>query len=306
MQRIVRSVILVGLAALMLAAAGCSSSGKKKKFAYVEKPVETLYADAAKKMERKRYDEAVPLFEEVERQHPYSAWARRAMLMKAFAHYQQNDYDEAVEALDGFLSLHPGNKDAPYAYYLKSMCYYEQITDVGRDQENTEKAVNALTDVVRRYPNTEYSRDARLKLDLTYDHLAGREMYVGRFYMKQNQQIAAINRFKYVIENYQTTSQAPEALHRLVEAYLELGLVDEARAAAAVLGYNYPGTKWYEDTYALFKKNGLIDAAGLPVARAKIAKPKEDKAAEEESPDQVVEPSYDPAPAIAAGDADGE
>lgn len=302
MQRIVRSVILVGLAGLMLAAAGCSSSGKKKKFAYVEKPVETLYRDAARKMERKRYDEAAPLFEEVERQHPYSAWARRAMLMKAFAHYQQNDYDEAVEALDGFISLHPGNKDAPYAYYLKAMCYYEQITDVGRDQENTEKAVNALTDVVRRYPNTEYSRDARLKLDLTYDHLAGREMYVGRFYMKQNQQIAAINRFKRVIENYQTTSQAPEALHRLVEAYLELGLVDEALAAAAVLGYNYPGSKWYEDTYALFKKNGLIDAAGLPVARVKTAKPKEDKAAAEEGPDKPVEPSYDPAPAIAAGD----
>lgn len=248
------------LAAVVFLAA-CSSNSKKK-FAYVERPVEVLYSEATTKLEQRRYAEAVKFFEEVERQHPYSSWARRAMLMKAFAHYQTNDYDEAITALDQFITLHPGNKDAPYAYYLKAMCYYERITDVGRDQDSTNNAVTALNDVIRRYPNTEYARDARLKLDLTYDHLAGKEMYVGRFYLKENQQIAAINRFKYVINHYQTTSHVPEALHRLVEAYLELGVVDEARAAAAVLGYNYPGSKWYQDTYQLMRKHGLINKDG--------------------------------------------
>ncbi len=225
-----------------IAIGACSSTKKKSKFAYVERPVETLYAAAVDQLERRRYELAINFFEEVERQHPYSAWARRAMLMKAFTYYRGNDYEEAIEALDQFISLHPGNKDAPYAYYLKAMSYYERITDVGRDQEITENAVIALNDVVRRYPNSEYARDARLKLDLTFDHLAGKEMYIGRFYLKQNKHIAAINRFKTVITKYQTTSHVPEALHRLVEAYLEIGVIEEARAAAAVLGHNYPGT----------------------------------------------------------------
>lgn len=247
-------------AALFLTA--CGSSGNKEKFAYVERPVETLYSQAATALERKRYERAVALFEEVERQHPYSAWARRAMLMKAFAYYQGNDYEDAITALDQFIALHPGNKDAPYAYYLKSICHYERIRDVGRDQEFTDKAVASLTDVIRRYPNTEYAIDARLKLDLTYDHLAGKEMYIGRFYLKNKKHIAAINRFKHVISNYQTTSQTPEALHRLVEAYLQLGVVEEARSAAAVLGNNYPGTKWYADSYKLFESQGLLLAEG--------------------------------------------
>jgi len=178
--------------------------------------------------------------------------------MKAFAYYQGNDYEEAVTALDQFIALHPGNKDIPYAYYLKAMCHYERIRDVGRDQEFTNNAVETLTDVVRRYPNTEYARDARLKLDLTYDHLAGKEMYIGRFYLKQNKHIAAINRFKKVINDYQTTSHVPEALHRLTEAYLELGIIEEARAAAAVLGYNYPGSRWYQDSYKLFEQRDLV------------------------------------------------
>jgi outer membrane protein assembly factor BamD len=247
--------ILILTACLALAACG---SAKKKKFAYVERPVETLYANATAELERKRYETAIAYFEEVERQHPYSAWARRSMLMKAFAYYQGNDYEEAVTALDQFISLHPGNKDAPYAYYLKAMCFYERIRDVGRDQEYTNNAVISLNDVIRRYPNTEYARDARLKLDLTFDHLAGKEMYVGRFYLKQNKHIAAINRFKKVITDYQTTSHVPEALHRLVEAYLELGIVDEARAAAAVLGHNYPGSGWYQDSYRLFERRNLV------------------------------------------------
>ncbi|MEQ1929905.1 MAG: outer membrane protein assembly factor BamD [Parvularculaceae bacterium] len=276
------------MAAAVLAA--CSSGGEKKKFAYVERPVEQIYADAAQKLEKKRWDEAIELFAEVERQHPYSSWARRAMLMRAFARYQTNDYDDAIEALEQFISLHPGNKDAPYAYYLKSMCYYERISDVGRDQENTDNAVKALNDVVRRYPNSEYARDARLKLDLTFDHLAGKEMYVGRYYLKQFKHIAAINRFKYVVENYQTTSHAPEALYRLVEAYLQIGVVDEARAAAAVLGANYPGTVWYSDAYRLFKRNRLIDSAGLPVAMAK-----KEPTRKKEEPAEVKAPNLDDA-----------
>jgi outer membrane protein assembly factor BamD len=250
---------IIGVVLLFVAVSACSS-GKKEKFAYVERPVETLYADATKQLRYKRYDAAVALFEEVERQHPYSAWSRRAMLMKAFAYYQDNSYEEAIQSVDQFIALHPGNKGASYAYYLKAICYYERIRDVGRDQDFTNDAVVALTDVIRRYPDTEYARDARLKLDLTYDHLAGKEMYVGLFYLRENKHISAINRFKTVVEKYQTTSHVPEALHRITEAYLELGIIDEARASAAVLGYNYPGSRWYQDSYKLFKRRGIIIA----------------------------------------------
>lgn len=246
--------------ALVSALAACGSSGGKERFAYVERPVEQLYNSATRELERKRYDRAIAFFEEVERQHPYSSWARRSMLMKAFAYYQGNDYDEAVQAVDQFVALHPGNKDAAYAFYLKAMCHYERIRDVGRDQEFTDNAVAALTDVIRRFPDTEYAIDARLKLDLTYDHLAGKEMYIGRFYLRENKHIAAINRFKKVVDEYQTTSHAPEALHRLVEAYMELGIVNEARAAAAVLGHNYPGSRWYRDSYRLFEDRDVLAA----------------------------------------------
>ncbi len=266
-----RSLLRFLLVCLAVGLAACGSSNKKEKFAYVERPVETLYADGKRELERRRYDRAILFFEEVERQHPYSAWARRSMLMKAFAYYQGNDYEEALTAIDGFIALHPGNKDVAYAYYLKAICHYERIRDVGRDQEYTNNAVVALTDVIRRFPESEYARDARLKLDLTYDHLAGKEMYVGRYYLKDNKHIAAINRFKTVITKYQTTNHVPEALHRLTEAYLELGILDEARSAAAVLGHNYPGTRWYQDSYRLFEKRGLILADGTTPSRLRAA-----------------------------------
>lgn len=300
MKLSIRVVLLAVCAAIALGACG-SSSKKKQKFAYVERPVEVIYQQAARAMERKRYDDAVELFGEVERQHPYSAWARRAILMKAFAQYQQNDYEEAVTTLDQFISLHPGNKDAPYAYYLKSMCFYERIRDVGRDQDFTNNAVQALTDVVRRYPQTEYARDARLKLDLTFDHLAGKEMYIGRYYLKYGKHIAAINRFKSVISNYQTTSHAEEALYRLVEAYLQIGVIDEARAAAAVLGANYPGSVWYKDAYDLMRKNGLLEAGSTPKRSdkkiAKIEKKQrksEQKLLKDSAAPAIVPPSDDP------------
>ncbi len=291
-------VVLSLLAAVALGACG-SSAKKKQKFAYVERPVEALYQDAARAMERKRFDDAVELFAEVERQHPYSPWSRRATLMKAFAHYRQNEYEEATEALDQFIALHPGNKDAPYAYYLRSMTFYERIRDVGRDQDFTNNAVQALNDVVRRYPQTEYARDARLKLDLTLDHLAGKEMYVGRYYMRQGKHIAAVNRFKQVIAKYETTGHTEEALYRLVEAYLQIGILDEARSTAAVLGYNYPGSKWYADAYSLMRKNGILEPGSKPQRSAKELRKIEERREKnegkllKEAPPPVVAPPKD-------------
>ncbi len=254
--RRVRAGLLAGAVALGIS--GCG--GKDDTLEYVERPVETLYSLAIDKLADKNYREAAQYFDEVERQHPYSVWARRSMLMSAYAYYQFNKYDEAVLAAQRFISLHPGNRDAPYAYYLIAICYYEQISDVGRDQEMTGKALKALQEVVRRYPQSEYARDARLKIDMTIDHLAGKEMDVGRYYLRRGQLIAAINRFRNVVENYQTTTHVPEALHRLTEAYLALGITKEAQATAAVLGYNYPGSDWYEDSYALLVERDLKPA----------------------------------------------
>ncbi len=254
-----RLLILWLSTAFALGACSTFSDQNDDRFAYVEEPVEILYDKGAMALEKKRYADAVLYFEEVERQHPYSEWARRAMLMTAFAQYLTNDYEDSLASIDRFLAIHPGNKDADYAYYLRAMNHYERIRDVGRDQGITENALAALQDVVRRYPDTEYSRDARLKLDLTRDHLAGKEMAVGRYYLRRNQHVAALNRFNTVVKNYETTSHVPEALHRMVEAYLELGIVPEARRHAATLGYNYPDSDWYRDSYRLFARRGLAD-----------------------------------------------
>jgi outer membrane protein assembly factor BamD len=235
--------------------AGCASK-KKGELTYISRDVETLYNLASDTLAKKDYTQAGLIFDEVERQHPYSVWARRAQLMSAFSYYKASKYDEAVLAGQRFLSLHPGNKDAPYAYYLIAVSYYEQISDVSRDQKNTEKAVTALTELVRRYPNTEYAADARLKLDLTRDHLAGKSMDVGRFYQSKGDYIAASVRFRNVVDSYETTTHVAEALHRLVEVYLQLGMQQEAERMAALLGHNYPGSKWYERSYALMQKVG--------------------------------------------------
>ncbi|NWG45727.1 MAG: outer membrane protein assembly factor BamD [Alphaproteobacteria bacterium] len=246
---------------MALGLAGCgSSSDKPPELAYVEQPVDELYNAALAKAQDGLFLEAAVRFDEVERQHPYSVWARRAMLMSAYSYYQSNKYDEAILAAERFITLHPGNRDVPYAYYLIGICHYERITDVGRDQKATEQALGALDEVVRRFPTSEYARDARLKIDLTRDHLAGKEMEIGRYYLQKNQLIASINRFRTVIERYQTTTHVPEALHRLVEAYLALGVPGEAQTAAAVLGYNFPGSEWYEDSYALLKGRDLEPA----------------------------------------------
>ncbi|HSR71163.1 MAG TPA: outer membrane protein assembly factor BamD, partial [Kiloniellales bacterium] len=188
----------------------------------------------------------------------YSVWATQAQLMAAYAHYLNNTYDEAINALDRFIELHPGHRDVAYAYYLRAISHYEQISDVGRDQRQTRLALEGLEEVVRRFPDSRYARDAAFKLDLARDHLAGKHMTVGRFYQEKGEYLAAINRFRLVIRDYQTTTHVPEALHRLVECYLALGVSDEAQATAAVLGYNYPGNPWYADSYTLLTGVDLL------------------------------------------------
>jgi outer membrane protein assembly factor BamD len=234
-------------------AVGCATKEEK----YVERPVDELYNTAMETLKAGNYEKAAKQFDEVERQHPYSTWASKAELMAAFSHYEANKYDEAILAAERYKQLHPGNKDAAYAYYLIAICYYEQIADIGRDQKITEQAMGALQEVVRRFPNTEYARDAKLKIDLTRDHLAGKEMEIGRYYQARGDHLAAINRFRVVVEKYQTTSHVAEALERLTESYLALGVVDEARTAAAVLGTNYPSSVWYSHAYALLTGRNL-------------------------------------------------
>lgn len=239
------------LAACLLAACGSDGEG------YVERPVEEIYNTALDQLQSGQPGQAAKNFDEVERQHPYSIWARKAQLMAAYAYYQTNAYDEAILAAERFLQLHPGHKDAAYAHYLVAISYYEQITDVGRDQRTTQRALNALQEVVDRYPESEYARDARLKIDLARDHLAGKEMEIGRYYLRRGEHAAAINRFRAVVERYQDTTHVPEALHRLTEAYLALGVADEAQTAAAVLGHNFPGSPWYRDSYVLLTGEDL-------------------------------------------------
>ena len=255
----VRAVGVVALCALALSA--CAGNGKKKpRLAYEERPVELLYATGADRLDRRQWNQAVNYFQEVERQHPYSEWSRRSILMQAYAHYQGNDYAEAVADADRFIQLYPGNPTAAYAHYIKAICYFEQIVDVNRDQAATGQALSALRDVVQRYPRTEYAADARLKIDMVNDQLAGKEMTIGRWYLNQGDTLAATNRFRTVVDRYQTTSHTPEALYRLVESYLTLGLLEEAKRNGAVLGYNYPGDIWYGDAYKLLTSKGLRPA----------------------------------------------
>ena len=224
----------------------------------VEKPPETLYNEARQAMNDGQYKTAAKAFDEVERQHPYSQWATRAKLMSAYSSYQASDYDMAVMTLDNFIELHPGHPDIAYAYYLRAICFYDQIVDVGRDQDLTQKASEAFNEVMRRFPNTAYARDAKFKLDLTRDHLAGKEMEIGRFYLKRGYYQAALNRFKNVVENFQTTTHAAEALHRMVEVSMALGLKDQAQKYAAILGHNYPDSDWYKSSYSLITRGQTL------------------------------------------------
>lgn len=279
------AALALAISGAILALAACKSPEPE----IPDTPVEVLYNDAMDTLNAGNTRKAAQLFDEVERQHPYSTWATQAQLMSAYSYYLVDSYDDAIPALERFIDLHPGNRGAAYAYYLRSLCYYEQIADVSRDQGNTEEAQRALSDVIARFPNTPYARDATLKLDLVRDHLAGKEMSVGRYYMERGQYLAAINRFKTVIDQYQTTTHVPEALERLTESYVALGIFPEAERTASVLGYNYPGSPWYQDAYNLLTSKGISmeSSAELPPVVTDPNKAPEGPPPPEPEPDQA-------------------
>lgn len=235
---------------IFLVVSGCASD-KQVINTDTERTVESYYKEAFELLKKEKYSEAAKVFDELERQHPYSSWAAKAELMGAYAYFESEKYDDAILTLDRFIQLHPGHKDIPYAYYLRAICFYQQISDVYRDQKITLLAKDALQEVYRRFPSSKYARDAKIKYDLTVDHLAGKEMAIGRYYLNQGQYLSALNRFREVVLNFQTTNHIEEALYRLVETYTLLGLKADAIRSAAVLGYNYPNGEWYIKAYKL-------------------------------------------------------
>ena len=282
-RRLVRLLAVVALIGPMAGCAGAGSGlsdylfggGKDALSPGLEEAddkasISRLYNEALNHLKNREYRTAAKKFAEVERKFPYSRWATKAVLMQAYAQYLRNHYDEAIAAAKKFLTLHPGHKDAPYAHYLIALSLYEQISDVKHDPTAARKAQEALELVVNRYPNTRYAADAERKLKAVRDYLAGKEMEVGRYYLKRGNYLAAINRFKKVITDYQTTAHVPEALYRLVEAYLALGIRSEAQTAAAVLGHNFPNSVWYRDAYRLLTGQGLAPSenAGSWISRA--------------------------------------
>jgi outer membrane protein assembly factor BamD len=243
---------------LALALFAASLAGCSKEEDYVpDRPADALYNEGLYLLNTKQdYKEAAKKFDEVDRQNPYSDWARKALLMSAYAYYQAEDYESCVNSAKRYVTLHPGSPDAAYAQYLIGASYYDQIVDVSRDQSRADKAIDSLQEVVRKYPNSEYAIQAKKKIDMARDQLAGKEMDVGRYYMKNRDFIGAINRFKVVVTQYQTTRHVEEALERLSEAYIALGITDEAQTAAAVLGHNFPESPWYKDAYTLVRNSG--------------------------------------------------
>jgi len=241
---------------LAVALAGCSLFDTDK--VIPDEPADKLYNEGLFLLNQKKDPkEAAKKFEEVDRQHPYSEWARKSLIMSAYAYYEAGAYEESVTAARRYITLHPGSPDAAYAYFLIGSSNFDQIAEVSRDQERTEKAVAALDEVVRKYPNTEYAVAAKRKIEIARDQLAGKEMDIGRWYMQRRDYTGAINRFKVVVTRYQTTRHVEEALLRLTEAYLTLGIVDEAQTSAAVLGHNFPESRWYKDAFALMQSKGL-------------------------------------------------
>jgi outer membrane protein assembly factor BamD len=258
---VVRALALVVMLAPLCA---CSSFGdlfSKDDDNYVEEPADKLYNEGLYLLnDKQEYKSAAKKFEEVDRQHPYSDWARKSLIMSAFAYYESGDYDESITAAKRYVTLHPGSPDAAYAQFLIGSSYFDRIPDISRDQERTEKAVAELQEVVRKFPSSEYAVAAKKKIDIARDQLAGKEVDIGRWYMQKKDYSGAINRFKVVVTRYQTTRHVEEALMRLTEAYMTLGIVDEARTSAAVLGHNFPDSPWYHDAYNLVKSRGLEPA----------------------------------------------
>ena len=251
-----RAIAMIGAAALAIQA-GCSGS-KSAEFVEVEKyPANEIYERGEFELNRAKFKDAAFFFAEIERLYPYSNWAKRGLIMQAFANHEAKAFDEARAAAQRYISFYPADQDAAWAQYLIALSYYDQIEDVGRDQDLTINALRAFRVVIEQYPDSEYARAAGLKFDLAFDHLAGKEMEVGRYYLKRSNFAAASNRFRTVVEDFQTTSHTAEALYRLVESYLSLGLTDEAQSAGAILGHNFQSTPWYENAYTLLTKQGL-------------------------------------------------
>lgn len=228
---------------------------------FVDEPADKIYNEGLYLLNEKHdYAKAAKRFEEVDRQHPYSDWARKSLLMSAYAYYESRAYDESISAAQRYLTLHPSSPDAAYAAYLVAASQFDQITDISRDQTRTEKAINALEEVIRKYPQSEYAVSAKKKMEIARDQMAGKEMMVGRYYMDRRDYTGAINRFKSVVTQYQRTRHVEEALMRLTEAYMALGIVGEAQTAAAILGHNFPDSPWYKDAYRIVKSGGLEPA----------------------------------------------
>ena len=247
---------LAALALLMASLGACSFFGHE--IAVPDEPADKLYNEGLYLLNQKKEPkEAAKKFEEVDRQHPYSEWARKSLIMSAYAHYEAGAYEDTISAARRYIALHPGSPDAAYAHFLIGSSNFDQIAEVSRDQERTEKAVASLEEVARKYPNTEYAVAAKRKIEMARDQLAGKEMEIGRYYMTKRDYTGAINRFKVVVTRYQRTRHVEEALLRLTEAYLSLGIVDEAQTSAAVLGHNFPDSRWYKDAYALVQSKGL-------------------------------------------------
>ncbi|HVZ51755.1 MAG TPA: outer membrane protein assembly factor BamD [Pseudolabrys sp.] len=251
----------IAIAMLAISLGACSSIGdffSKKDETPPDEPADRLYNEGLYYLNaRSNAKDAAKKFEEVDRQHPYSDWARKSLLMSAFSYYQAGEYDECVSAAKRYITLHPGSPDAAYAQFLIASSYFDEIPDITRDQARTAKALAALDEVVRKYPTSEYATSAKQKIEVARDNLAGKEMQIGRYYLEKRDYTGAINRFKVVVTQYQTTRHVEEALERLVEAYMALGIVDEAQTAAAVLGHNFPDSDWYKHAYALVKNGGV-------------------------------------------------
>jgi outer membrane protein assembly factor BamD len=263
---------LLAFALVGVALAACASD---KELTIPDEPADKLYNEGLYLLQQKKdFKEAAKKFEEVDRQHPYSDWARKALLMQAYSYYEAREYDDTISAAKRYVAMHPGSADAAYAQYLIGSSYYEVIPDVTRDQQRTEAAMKELEQVIRRYPDTEYAASARKKLDVARDQLAGKEMMIGRFYLNKKDFSGAINRFKLVVTQYQTTRHVEEALMRLTEAYMALGIVQEAQTAAAVLGHNFPDSQWYQNAYQLVQSGGLQPSENKQSWISKMFQPK--------------------------------
>jgi outer membrane protein assembly factor BamD len=264
-------LLLVVLAVPLGACSSFPNLFGKDDAAVPDQPPDKLYNEGVFLLDKRTdYKEAAKKFQEVERQHPYSEWARKALIMSAYANYEAHEYDEAISAARRYVTLHPGSADAAYAQFLIGSSYYDQIPDVSRDQGRTDKAIAALEEVSRKYPDSEYSANAKKKIEVAHDQLAGKEMEVGRYYLNRKDFTGAINRFKIVVTQFQTTRHVEEALERLAECYMSLGVVNEAQTAAAVLGHNFPDSRWYADAYKLVKSGGLepLENKGSWISRA--------------------------------------